>query len=354
MNSSKIMKYTILSIISLITLLQACTPSAEKNGNGIPRLEVIPVNTMPVQREEVSMVIRSSGTFTTDDETYLSFKTGGVIDKIYVKEGDAVKQGQVLARLNLTEIDAQVAQAKLAYDKAVRDFKRAENLYNDSVATKEQFQNARTGLEVATRQLEAANFNRTYSEIKAVANGFVLRKMASEGQVIGPGIPILLTNGAGANQWKMKIMVSDREWAMLQPGDRASITTDVLPGQTLTAIVTRKSEGSETLGGSFSVELSLEGNVTGLAAGLYGKVDIQASRKEMYWKIPYEALLDGDAQSAFVFITDDGKSVRKIPVKVARLEKDVVYIRSGLENVTNLIVTGSAYLRDGSTIEVIQ
>lgn len=347
------MKYSSISTLVLITLLQACSPTAEKNSNGIPRLDVIPVRTIPVQQEAVSMIIRSSGIFTTDDETYLSFKTGGVIDKIYVKEGDAVKQGQVLARLNLTEIDAQVAQAKLAYDKAVRDFRRAQNLYEDSVATTEQFQNARTGLEVATQQLETATFNRNYSEIKAIANGFVLRKMANEGQVIGPGIPVFLTNGAGANQWKMKIMVSDRDWAALQPGDRATITTDVLPGQTLKALVTRKSEGSEVMGGSFSVELSLEGTISGLAAGLYGKVEIQSSRNEMYWKIPYEALLDGDAQAGYVFITDDSKTVRKIPVEVARLEKDVVYIRSGLENVTNLIVTGSAYLREGSTIEII-
>jgi RND family efflux transporter MFP subunit len=348
------MKYLMLTALVLLLIAQACNLSPEKSSNGIPRNEVIPVRTITVEKEAADVIIRSSGIFTTDDETYLSFKTGGVIDKVYVKEGDAIKKGQVLAKLNLTEIDAQVAQARLAYDKAVRDYRRAENLYKDSVATMEQFQNARTGLDVATRQLEAANFNRTYSEIKAVANGFVLRKMASEGQVISPGIPVFFTNGAGTSQWKLKTMASDREWAAIKLGDRATITTDILPGQTFEAIVTRKSEGSEVMGGSFSIELSLRGNITGLAAGLYGKAIIKASRNEVYWKIPYEALLDGDAQSGFVFVTDDGQSVRKIPVSVARLERDHVYIKSGLENVTQLIVTGSAYLRDGSTIEVIQ
>ncbi len=339
----------------LLLLLQACQPDAEKSTDSeVPRNEIIPVRVMPVKKESASMTIRCSGIFTTDDETYLSFKTGGIIDNIFVKEGDAVKEGQVLARLKLTEINAQVAQARLAYEKAVRDYQRVENLYKDSVATLEQYQNARTGLELSTRQLEAANFNRAYSEIKAVANGFVLKKMSSEGQVIGAGTPVLLTNGAGRNQWKLKTAVSDREWAVIRSGDQATVTTDIIPGKTYQAVVTRKSEGSEMVGGSFSIELTLDDPITGLAAGLYGKATINASQQEEFWKIPYETLLDGNAQSGYVFITEDGQRVRKIPVTVARLDRDHVYVTSGLQDGYQLIVSGSAYLREGSLIKVVE
>src|SRR4030095_8365365 len=103
----------------------------------------IPVKVLPVKEYNTLEKIPVSGQFTTDDEVMMSFKTTGIINKIFVKEGDAIKKGQLLATLNLTEIDASLQQAQLAYEKAGRDLQRLNNLFNDSVATLEQVQNAK-------------------------------------------------------------------------------------------------------------------------------------------------------------------------------------------------------------------
>jgi len=349
------MKLTsLLLIITAAWFAQACSNSNKKNETIARATEVIPVRVMAITQQELQPVVQTSGLFTTDDETLLSFKTGGIIEKIYVKEGDAIRKGQLLATLNLTEIEAQVAQARLAFDKAKRDFLRVENLYKDSVATLEQFQNARTGMEVASRQLEAASFNRSYSEIRAVSNGFVLRKMASEGQVISPGSTVFQTNGAGQGKWILRTGVSDREWASINPGDKATVTTDALSGKTFQAIVTRKSEGTDAMNGSFTVEVTLKSPSSGLATGLFGKATIQGSRKQRVWKIPYDALLDGDAQSGYVFVTEDEKTAHKIPVIIGSIEKDQVIILAGLDSAKTLIISGSAYLKDGSAVKIIR
>ena len=193
----KIKSASLLFILSAAWFTQSCSNSNGKNKNIERTSEVIPVRVMAIAQQELQPVIQTSGLFTTDDETNLAFKTGGIIEKMYVKEGDAIRKGQLLAALNLTEIEAQVAQARLSFEKAKRDFNRVENLYKDSVTTLEQFQNARTGMDVASRKLDAANFNRSYSEIRAMNNGFVLRKMASDGQVISSGTTVFQTNGAG-------------------------------------------------------------------------------------------------------------------------------------------------------------
>ncbi len=342
-----------LFILIAVVLMQSCSNSNGKNESASPAAEVIPVRVINITQEELQPVIQTSGLFTTDDETYLAFKTGGIIEKMYVKEGDAIRRGQLLATLNLTEIEAQVAQARLSFEKARRDFARVENLYKDSVATLEQFQNARTGMEVASRQLDAANFNRSYSEIRSVANGFVLRKMASEGQVISPGAPVFLTNGAGQGKWILRTGVSDREWSAISIGDKAVVTTDALEGKLYEATVTRKSEGTDAMNGSFMVELTLQTPGKGLASGLFGKATIKGSRTQRVWKIPYDALLDGDAQSGFVFVSDDNKTAHRVPVVVGGIEKDQVIILSGLEEAKTLIISGSAYLKDNSSIKII-
>ncbi len=342
--------FSILSWAALTAALVACSSRAELAKNEIPE-DVVPVQATTLTKTSVQPAIHVSGQLTTDDETYLSFKTGGVIRDITVREGDAVRKGQLLARLNLTEIKAQVAQANLSFEKAQRDFQRTSRLYEDSVATLEQFQNAQTGLDVARQQLEAARFNLKFSEIRAVADGVVLRKLASEGQVISSGTSVLLTNGAHESQWLLRAGVSDREWAVLSLGDTAQVAIDAFPGQTLAATVTRKSEGTDPATGSFTVELTFSGKPSqAFASGLFGKAVITPQHAIQAWKIPYDALLDGDAQQGYVFVTDDYQTARKAAVQIAGIYKDHVLVSAGLESAKAIIVSGSAYLTEGSAI----
>lgn len=336
-------------------ILQACSDSEGKNTKAIIPADQIPVSIMNLEKKNIQSEIHVSGQFTTDDETNLSFKTGGIIDRILVKEGDAIQKGQVLARLNLTEINVQVSQARLGFEKATRDYERVSNLYRDSVATLEQFQNAKTGLDVATEQYEAAKFNRAYSEIRALSNGFVLRKMASEGQVIQPGTAVFQTNGARKGKWILKVGVSDKQWSTISVNNKATIYNEAQAGQSLTAYVSRKSEGTDPFTGLFSVELTLTGkSPASIAAGMFGKAVITPTQSVNVWAIPYDALLDGDAASGYVFITDDLKTAKKAKVTIAGIDNQRVLVSDGLENAKALVISGSAYLRDNSPIRIIE
>lgn len=345
----------VLLFILSIWILQACSASEGKNNKAIVPADEIPVKIVKLEKKSMTAVINASGQFTTDDETFLSFKTGGIIDKIYVKEGDAVRQGQLLATLNLTEINAQVSQARLGYEKASRDYERVSNLYKDSVATLEQFQNAKTALDVASQQYDAAKFNQAYSEIRALGNGFVLQKMASEGQVIQPGTSVFQTNGAKKGRWLLKTGVSDKDWSRISLHDKALVYTDATASKAFDAYVSRKSEGTDPSTGSFTIELTLTGKLpASIASGMFGKALITPGESIHAWSIPYEALLDGDAQSGYVFVTDDLKTARKVTVSVGDIAEDHIIITSGLENANAVIIAGSAYLRDKSPIKIIE
>ncbi len=344
----------LILILSAAWIAQSCNNSEGKTETTTTPVEEIPVNVLPLEKQDIKPIVNTSGLFTTDDETNLAFKVGGIISNVYVKEGDAIRKGQLLAALNLTEIEAQVSQAKLASEKSKRDFARVENLYRDSVATLEQFQNAKTGMEVAQNQFDAVSFNRSYAEIRALSNGYVLKKLASEGQVIQPGTTVLQTNGASQNLWKLRVGVSDREWSLISIGDKATVTTDAFPGLLINANVSSKAEGTDGVSGAFTVELTLEKTKASLASGLFGKATIHTSSTQTVWNIPYEALLDGNAQSGYVFTTNDSKTAIKTSVIVGMINRDRILINSGLEGAKFIIVSGSAYLRDSSAITVIK
>ncbi|CAM3958173.1 RND family efflux transporter, MFP subunit [Pedobacter westerhofensis] len=318
--------------------------------------DTIPVQIMPLQQQNSQAPMSVSGQFTTDDEVMLSFKTGGIISSLSVKEGDRVKRGQLLATLNPTDINAQLQQAKLTVEKAQRDYQRTQNLYKDSVATLEQLQNSKTMLQQSQQQLNMASFNRQYSEIHAPKDGFILKKLANTGQQVTAGTAILQTNGAESGKWMLRVGVSDYEWAGLRLGDRAKIQTSSLPGQTFEGRVTRKSEGVDAATGTFSADISFSGKKPeAIAAGMFGKAVIEPSKVTTgtgSWQIPYEALLDGDGNSGYVFVTSDRKTARKLKVTIGGIEKNTVTVTHGLENAGALIISGSAYLTDKSPISV--
>jgi RND family efflux transporter MFP subunit len=350
--SALLILFTVLAMVSCSARTE---PIRKKESNAIP------VKVIQVKEHDAQETIPVSGQFTTDDEVMLSFKTTGIISKIFVKEGDAIKKGQLLAILNLTEIDASTQQAQLAYEKASRDLQRLTNLFNDSVATLEQVQNASTTKDLAAQQLNSARFNRLHSEIRAEDNGFVLRKLANEGQLVNSGNPVLQTNGAGSGKWILRAGVTDKQWTAIKKGDAAEIRIASGTGQNLKGKVTRKSESVDPSNGLFSVDITLSGNQPGkIAAGMFGNGVISAGINPTAvksgtdgWSVPYEALMDGDGSSGFVFVTNDDKTALKVKVVIAGVEKDHVIISQGLEKSKLLIVSGSAYLTDNSPIQII-
>jgi RND family efflux transporter MFP subunit len=344
------MKKLVIPALFLSFLVASCG-SKEKITNEIPKTEVIPVKLESLQVLNSTEEIHVSGQFTTDDETYLSFLSGGIIQKLYVKEGDRVHKGQLLATLDLTLVKATVSQAKLGSEKSKRDLERAKNLQKDGFATLEQLQNAQTAVDVAEEQVQSALFNLKYAEIRAVSNGFILRKMANQGQLVSSGTPVFQTNGAGTSSFKLKVGVSDRQWSQIHIGDVAEIQADVFKDKTLKAKVSRKSESIDPFSGTFTVELELQGKLPeGLASGVFGKATIFLSETSENWKIPYEALLDGNADDGFVFVSNDRKTVKKVPVKIENLNQNEVEIGEGLEGYNYVIVSGGPYLNENSTI----
>lgn len=341
------------AFILLALFAQSCGSKEEKTS--IPKsTDPVPVKVMALSQTENTGVISTSGQLTTDDETVLAFMTGGVVNAVLVKEGDLIKRGQLLATLDLTEINARVAQARNGYEKAQRDFQRVTNLYKDSVATLEQWQNTETGLSVAKEQLTAASFNRSFSEIHAPADGYVLHKFVNAGQVVGGGSPILITNGAARGKWILKVGVSDQQWAVIEPQDAAEVHIDAFPDKTFNALVIRKSKRSDPQTGAFTIELEVKNNGLKLATGMFASAAIRSGASSMTWSVPYEAVLDANDDEGFVFITNDNQTAVRQPVTIASFDGNTIRISKGLERAQALIISGSAYLTNGSPLQIIK
>jgi RND family efflux transporter MFP subunit len=312
----------------------------------------IPVKIISSAALSQSQAVETSGLLASDNEANLSFKVAGIINAILVKEGDHVRKGQVLATLNTTEITAQVNQAEENFLKAKRDAQRIQNLYRDSVSTKEQLENSQTSMILAEKQLEIARYNLSQTKIVSTADGVVIRKLQNAGEQAQSGVPVLYISSTSNKDWIIKCGLTDKDWARLEGGERAEISFDAYP-QAFTGKVSRLAQGSEVGSGLYQVEIQLDKQDAKLATGLFAKVSIYPREKTDMISVPVDALIEGEKDSAFVFVANQNKAARK-HVKIAYLEGDKAYILSGIDAGAKVIREGSAYLTDGSVIKIVQ
>jgi RND family efflux transporter MFP subunit len=315
--------------------------------------DAIPVRLQPVMLSRQSRVLRYSGLMATNDEARLSFKIGGIISRIYVKEGDHVSAGELLATLDLTEIDAQVQQAALNVEKAQRDENRLSNLYRDTVASLEQLQNSHTQLTVANEALRIAHFNRQYAQIRASTAGTVLQKIASDGEYLAAGTPVLVFNGTGNRDWVVRFGVSDKDWAVLHRGDKAAVTIDAYPEHDFSGVITKLAEAADPANGTYAVEVTVEPAGHKFAPGLFCSLRIQPPAGRIYTLIPASALTEGEGSGGYVYtVNADNRTVRKISVRIAFLQDDLIAVSSGLDSVRQVITDGVGYLTEHSVVKV--
>lgn len=315
--------------------------------------ETVAVKLVDVSNANSTEPIKASGLISSLHEARLSFKTGGIIEKIFVKEGQNIAKGQLLATLNLTEINAQVSQAQENVSKIERDLKRVNALYRDSVATLEQVQNLTTALSVAKQSLQIAQYNQGYSKIYAPTNGVVVKKMMNEGELASSGSPVFFVNAAGANDWVVKVGIADKDWTRLKLGDKADITLDAFPDTKFLANVTTLSQGADQASGLYQAELKISTQGKKMATGLFAKALIYPSIKYQYASVPVDAIIEGNGDQAFVYVVENGKA-KRVSLLIAYVNNQQAFVREGLAGVSQVVTDGSAYLVEGTKVKVMK
>jgi len=336
--------------LTLVLFLSACgaAPSDPTADLGTP------VRTGIASSGPAIASLKTNGVVAARDEMRLSFKTGGIIRRITVQEGQPVKQGQILAELELTEINAQFQQAKQMADKSARDLERGERLHADQVISLEALQNLRTQAAVTAAARDAARFNLGQSTIVATRDGVILRQLAEERELVPPGQPVIVL-GSSERGYVVRAAISDRDLVRLSVGDRAEIRLDAYPGQVFTGKVHEVSAAADPRNGLFPIEVRFDVPAeTKLATGFIAKLQITpaTANASSLTYIPIAALVEGDGNKAQVFVVD-GALARKREVTVAFIDGEAVALASGLTAGTALVTEGALYLVDGERISPV-
>ena len=298
--------------------------------------------------------IEASGIVGSKTELNLSFKIGGFIEQLNIRENQRVKKGQVLATLRTTEIDAQVMKAKQAVQKAERDVVRIQNMYADSVATRENVDDLTTQLEVTKSDLAIAEFNQQYAKIIAPVSGRVIKRFAEANELINPGQPVFQIASNDGKGFVLTIGVADKDVIQLKRGDRAEVQFDAFPNQIIPASLTEISESADARTGVFPIELTLAYQKgVQLRNGFIGKVKLYPSNIAPYYKIPINALVEGYRDKANIYSVENNRA-KKLSIQPLYIGKDFFSIsKNQLKGLPIIITDGAAYVKEGMEVKVV-
>jgi RND family efflux transporter MFP subunit len=334
-------------IFVLLTALVGCS-KAPTAAVSTPKPAV--VRTVPIEFSTEAAPINVSGVLARRTEAELAFKIGGIVEAVAVRAGDSVAKGQVLARLRFDEIDAQVSAARSAVDKARRDLARTEKLQSGAVATVENLQDARTGVEQAEAQLRIAEFNRRYAVIVAPAAGRILRRAAEPDEIVTPGKAIV-GFAADAEGWIVRAGLAERDVARVRVNDAATLS---LNGSALAAAgrVIRVSESADAATRTTPVEIGLTAEApAGVRSGFVVGVTLTPREVAARPVVPAAALIEGAGGTAGIFVIEDGaKTVKRVTVELEELRGERAYLRTALPRTARLVVSGGEYLREGQAV----
>jgi len=343
------MKNLTIAFLTYLILISSC----QNNQKKISGTEPVRVTVSEIRKMQAVYRIHSNGLLVSSEEMKLSFKTGGIVSDITVNEGNKVKKGELLASLDLSEINAAVEEAELGYSKSLRDFERVSNLYRDSVATLEQKQNASTALDLANSKLRIAKFNLVHSRIMAPENGIILKKIVKENELVASGYPVILF-GSSARFWKIKAGFSDKDIVKINIGDSAIVTFDAYPGVKFNATVDQVGEMANPMTGTYEVEMSLKETNYKLASGFIAGVDLFISARDTVTIVPVESVVEADGNHGFVYIIRNEDTVSKVEVDLISVTGPDISIKGIPEDVSEVVSGGAAYLRDGEKVKVIR
>jgi membrane fusion protein, multidrug efflux system len=357
----------LVSAVAALTLfLTGCSSSAAAPSPA--QTEAIPVRVSPLASAAVaapSSVIEVTGTLAGKEEVALAFKIGGIVSRVSADPGQAVRAGQMLAALRPTEIAAQVATAQEAAQKAQRDLARVTTLYQDSVATLEQLQDARTGVSIAQNSLRIAQFNAEYAVIRAPGDGVVLARLVEPGQVVEPGRAVLTVRRNGRGM-VVRVGLADHDAVRVRIGDAARITFDALPGKQFSGRVSERAGAASPGTGDYAAEITLSSANNTLPTGLVARVTLTpqvggtlAATLRGGVRVPLDALVDADADSAAVFVLSANRqTVSRRAIRLADVAEafrsGLIPVTEGLDGTETVVVAGTARLLDGTRVSIVQ
>ena len=346
--------FQILALGSMLTLaLQGCAPSggadlaqAEEEKDDTP---AIPVEVAQVKMGDVNATYSGTATLEAEDEASIVAKVGGEIMAIFVEEGEYVKAGQVLAKIDDARLRLEVTRARAALGKLEQEFNRNRELYQSNLVSSDAFESLQYDVAGQKAALDLAALDLQYTEIQAPFDGVIATRYIKVGNVIQ--VNETAFDITDLDTLLARLYVPERELHKFKKQQLAMVSVDALPNQNFSGIVDRISPVVDPNTGTFRVTLLVHDEGEYLKPGMFGRVSVIYDVRENTLLAPRNAILTEDTKSS-LFVVRESKATRQ-EVVTGYSSNGSIEILQGVELGDQIVTVGQNSLKDGAKVAII-
>lgn len=404
-----------LLLVALAAFVASCGGSKANNRTEETAANAQPlpvdVTTAAAIKRELPRFFEATGSLAGDEQTDVAPQTSGKVVAVGVDIGSPVRRGQLLVRLDDAELKlrveqaaAQVAQAKaavrqaeekiglrpgqafdpnrvsevaaakVAFDLAEKNFRRAERLvesgdisrsfFDEQRARRDQLREqyevalaqarqnfagvevARTNVANAEAQLALARKNLSYANIPAPIDGYVTERTADLGEYVSPQQKVVTI--VRTNPLRIRIDIPEQAIPEVRVGQSVSITTSAWPDRNFSGRVARIAPNVSATSRTLTVEAEIENSSGALKPGQFATVRILQERAEPAVLIPARAVVT-EAGVSRVFVIKDGRAEQRV-VQTGQTEGDLIEIKSGVSADEQVATSNLEQLSDGVAV----
>jgi len=345
------MKKILISILILLVggaiyyISQQNTPSVNKRGG--PR--IILVKVAPVISDIFTDSIEALGTTKANESLNITATTTDKISIINFTDGMSVLKGQILVELVSDEEVANLRSAKVNFDQQKRDLKRIRGLVKARTLPTARLDDQKTLFEKSKADIQVAEARIRDRQIIAPFDGQLGLRQISLGSLVTPGT--VITTLDDLSTIKLDFTVPEAFLAALKNGQTINALTEAYPDRQFIGTVTNISSRVDPVSRAVSVRAMIANDDRSLRPGMLMRVKLIKNKRQSIM-IPEEALLTS-AEKKYVFLIQDGNSVKQQPVIIGSRRPGSVEILEGLNIGQSVVVEGGIKLQDGSKVTII-
>jgi len=356
-NKIRLLLTAILVTGSLVACSSADKPAQEAAG------EQIKASVQTAGYQQVPDAYSFTGTVQADHRITLSTKLMGRITYQPFEEGSYVKKGQVLVRIksdNLLaqkdQVEANLAQAKANLANVKTNYDRIGALLKEKSATQKEYDDIKTQYQVVQANIKALESKKReindmldYAVIKSPMDGYVVRKMAEQGDMAAPGSPLLTVEDI--HGLKVRATVPESQIDLFNTGDPVNIQIEAINGKTFTGKVASINPSGDMMSRQFDVKINLTGDAQSLKSvksGMFARVVLEKGHQSVI-SVPATALVSrGQLTGIYTLGANDELILRW--VRTGRILGSQVEILSGLSSGDRYIASYDGKLREGQKV----
>lgn len=309
----------------------------------------VPVEVAQPVRGDVYAMYTGTAPIEAFAEANVIAKVDGEIRELLVEEGDEVKKGQVLARLDGDRLRLELNESEAKLRKLQRDFERNVDLQAKGLISDGDFEKIKFEMEALEAAFNLASLELDYTQIRAPIDGVIAERFVKLGNTIAEGEALFRVTSL--DPLVAYLHVPEREYRHIDPGQPVGIEIDALAGDPIAAAVTRVSPVVDPQTGTFKITVEIVDKQRRIKPGMFGRIGVIYDVHENALQVPRSAIIENDG-AASVFVVEDGRALRK-SVTTGYGNRGMIEVTGGLAEEERVIVVGQASLKQDSPVTVI-